>query len=322
MPSFRFDKHDGDFVGRTTIEDWARIIDFRGQPNFVDAVLLYGALMPGLFVNNFIINKVVPEAWRFQMLVFTLHLHDTRDTRQPASGLTLSNLQRICTAQGIAGPGRVAAFLNLMRLGGHLTRTRSLVDSRVVRLEPTATFIAIVERWNDAIFRILDTVDPGGAFAVKQAAHPRLSWEMRRGGAETLLVGWVPLALFPEVSHFLGRDGGWVLLTHCIAQVLQDGGSSTIAPVTLDLGAFGKQFGVSRSQLRRLLDAAHEIGLLDAPPHNGSNIVLSEVLVGAFLAWLASYLENFQRCTREALTALLPVGVEPVAVAQVNRRKR
>lgn len=310
MPSFRFDQNDADFAGRTTVEDWARIIDFRGQPHFVDAVLLYGALMPGLFINNFIMNKVVPEAWRFQMLVFTLHLHDTRDTGQPASGLTLSNLQRICAAQGIAGPGRVAAFLNLMRLGGHLTRTRSLVDSRVVRLEPTATFIAIVERWNDAIFRILDTVNPCGAFAATQATHPRLSWEMRRGGAETLLAGWVPLAPFPEVSHFLGRDGGWVLLTHCIVQVLRDDGGSTIKPVTLDLGAFGKQFGVSRSQLRRLLDAAHERGLLDTPPHNGANIVLSEALVGAFLAWLASYLENFQRCTREALTTFLPVGAK------------
>ena len=277
---------------------------FRDQPHFLDSVLVYDALMPALFVNNFIMNKVVPEAWRFQMLVFTLHLYDTRDPARPTSGLTSSNLKRLCAAQGIASPGRVTAFLGVMRLGGHLARLRSAADNRVVQLQPTATFVAVVEAWNDAIFTILDTVDPGGDFTGQRAAHDRLGWDMRRGGAETLLAGWRPLEPFPEVSHFVSRDGGWVLLTHIVASSLRAHGGTKLEPVAVDLPALGKQFGISRSQLRALLESAHGAGLLDAPPRNGSRVVPSSILVCAYLAWLASYLENYRRCTLAALSTL------------------
>ncbi len=277
---------------------------FRDRPQFLDGVLVYDAMMPALFVNNFIMNKVVPEAWRFQMLVFTLHLYDTRDVARPTSGLTSSNLKRLCAAQGIASPGRVSAFLGVMRLGGHLVRLRSTTDNRVVQLQPTATFVDIVEAWNHAIFTILDTVDPSHNFVGQRTSHDRLGWEMRRGGAETLLAGWRPLDPFPEVAHFIARDGGWVLLTHIVATSLRAHGGTLLEPISIDLPALATQFGISRSQLRELLQSAHGAGLLDAPPRNGSRVLPSPILVCAYLVWLASYLENFQRCTLEALSTL------------------
>jgi hypothetical protein len=277
---------------------------FRDQPRFLEGVLVYDTMMPALFINNFIMNKVVPEAWRFQMLVFTLHLYDTRDLWCPTSGLTSSNLKRLCAAQGIASPGRVSAFLGMMRLGGYLVRLGSSSDSRVVQLQPTAAFVTVVEAWNRAIFTILDTVDPSNDFVGHHVAHDRLGWDMRRGGAETLLAGWRPLDPFPEVSHFVSRDGGWVLLTHIVATSLRAHGGKKLEPIAIDLPALGTQFGISRSQLRQLLEAAHAAGLLDAPPRNGSRVLPSSILVCAYLVWLASYLENFRRCTLEALSTL------------------
>lgn len=303
MPAFAINSHDADFSSRTTPADWVRMRSFRDQPRFLDAVLVYDAMMPALFVNNFIMNKVVPEAWRFQMLVFTLHLYDTRDSGSPTSGLTSSNLKRLCAAQGIASPGRVSAFLGMMRLGGYLVRL-STSDNRVVQLQPTATFVAVVEAWNHAIFTILDTVNPTDDFAGQRGTYNRLGWEMRRGGAETLLAGWRPLDPFPEVAHFVARDGGWVLLTHIVATSLRAHGGTTLEPIAIDLPALATQFGISRSQLRELLQSAHGAGLLDAPPRNGSRVLPSSTLVCAYLAWLASYLENFRRCTLEAVSAL------------------
>ncbi len=303
MPAFAIDSHDTDFSARTTPTDWARVRSFRDQPHFLEAVLVYDAMMPALFINNFIMNKVVPEAWRFQMLVFTLHLYDTRDSASPTSGLTSSNLKRLCAAQGIASPGRVAAFLGLMRLGGHLVR-RTTSDNRVVQLRPTATFVAVVEAWNHAIFTILDTVNPVDDFVEQRAVHARLGWEMRRGGAERLLAGWRPLDPFPEVSHFVARDGGWVLLTHIVATSLRAHGGTALEPIAIDLSALGAEFGISRSQLRELLESAHRAGLLDAPPRNGSCVVPSSILVCAYLVWLASYLENFRGCTLTAVSTL------------------
>lgn len=67
-----------------------------------------------------------------------------------------------------------------------------------------------------------------------------------------------------------------------------------LAPVTINLSSFGARFGVSRSHLRRLLESAYADGLLAAPPKNGSAIMLSNHLVAAFLACMASELGNYR----------------------------
>ncbi len=287
---FRLDGFDAELASRTSPEEWQRIFVLRNHPGFLNGLVRYGELIPEYFSNNIILNKVVTEAWRFEMLVYCLHLYDTRDPEDPRSGLTVANLQRICARQQCASRGRVLAILGIMRLGGYLRRIKSPRDSRVVQLEPSEGFIAVVEGWNRRIFEIIDAIAPDGELAHRHAIHPRFGWDMRRRGAEAVLAGWKMLDPFPEVNHFVQRDGGWMLLLTCVAKALEESGGSAIAPVTIDLKTFGARFGVSRSHLRRLLEAAYAEGLLDAPPRNGADIRLSGKLAASFLACMASEL--------------------------------
>jgi hypothetical protein len=164
MAAVALDRHDDLFSARVVAtaggQDWEAIRAFRDSPTFIDAVLCYDAISGPFYANQFILNKVVPEAWRFQMIVFLLHLHDTRDWADPRSGLTLANFQRVCAQLGLASAGRAMAFLNIMRVGGYLARSRSEADGRIVHLEPTPRFMATVEQWNDGIFTLIDTVMP------------------------------------------------------------------------------------------------------------------------------------------------------------------
>lgn len=288
---FNLPDYDPEFARRTTPAEWQRILAFRNQPKFGEALKTYHALMPQYFSSNLLLNKIVKEAWRFEMLVYMLYLYDSRDPTEPGSGLTLSNLQRICTEQNCASKGRVFAILSLMRSGGFLMQLRSDLDRRIKHLEPTPKFISIVEGWNHRIFQIIDAVVLSGHLARAHDDNPRFGWDMRKRGAEALLEGWKLLDPFPEVNHFVSSDGGWMLLLHCVAEALQDG---AIIPVSVDLESFGKRFAVSRSHLRRLLESAHAEGLLDAPPHNGSDIKLSARTVAAFLNCMASELSFYQ----------------------------
>lgn len=289
--------NDADFVSRGATEDWPAIFAFRDQPGFCDAVMVYAEIMAPFFAHNFVLNKVVTEAWRFQMLVFALHLHQTRDPADPHSGLTISNFRAICARQEIASGGRAAAYINIMQLGGYLTRVRSPQHRRIVHYEPTPMFMATVEQWNEGIFRTIDTACSDEGLQGRRREYPGLGAEMRRRSAERLLAGWKPLAPFPEVEHFMVSDGGWMLITGIISEVLRTGGAR---PVALDLDALGKRAGVSRSHLRRLLEAAHKTRLLTEPPRNGAQVAPSPLLVDAFLTWLASYLSNFRLRALEA----------------------
>ncbi len=291
---FRLDCLDAELAARTTPCEWRRITTMRDRPSFLRALHAYGAVMPAYFSDNIILNRVVTEAWRFEMLVYLLYLHDSHRPDDPRSGLTVSNLQRVCAEQGCASRGRVHAILGLMRVARYLRPVPSEQDKRVLRLEPSEGFVSIVEGWNRRIFEIIDAALPEGRLALSHASHPRFGWRMRWHGAETVLAGWKLLDPFPEVAHFVSRDGGWMLLLTCVDEALRASGGEEIAPVALNLQAFGRRFGVSRSHVRRLLESAHAADLLDAPPHNGAKILLAPRLVAAFLACMASELSNYR----------------------------
>ncbi len=311
---FSWDGWDSQLSARMSAPEWRRILVLRNHPRMLDGLLCYEKLMTAFFADNLLLNKVVTEAWRFETLVYALHLHDTGDPLNPQTGLTLTRLQKLCAIHKCASPGRVLALTGIMQVAGFLKRRRSALDSRIVHLEPSQGFIAIVEGWNQTIFQIIDAMEPQDGLAQCHLAHPRFGWEMRRRGAERVLAGWKLLEPFPEVMHFLARDAGWMLLLHCAAQVVRHGQGGRIVPVAVDLKAFGQRYGVSRSHLRRVLEAAHLNGLLLAPPHNGSSIVLAPRLLAAFLACMASELGNFRLWALEARQAL-ELGERPERVA-------
>jgi hypothetical protein len=293
MP-FQIDAFDAEFSTRTTPDDWERILAFRSAPGFPACLPAYNTLMSAYFSGNVMLNKVVTEAWRFEMLVYTLYLYDQRDPSNPRSGLTLSNLEKMCAIQNCASPGRVRTIIGIMWLGRFLKRHKSKLDSRIVHFEPSKNFIDIVEGWNQRIFQTIDAAFPEGNLAASHLSHPRFGWEMRKRGAEGVLAGWKMLDPFPEVFHFVSRDGGWMLLLHCAYEALRLGNSTHIVPVSVELAGFGARFGVSRSHLRRLLESAYDNGLLSAPPKNGSHIALSPKLLASYLTCMASELDFFR----------------------------
>jgi hypothetical protein len=300
--------HDALFASRTDANDWARIKAFRDRPKFLLGVARHEGVMQPFFAYNLFLNKVVVEIWRFQMLVFTLYLHETRDPLDPRSGLTTANLQKICTQLQLASPGRVYAFLNIMKVGGFLSSKRSAIDSRVVHLEPTAQFNQTVEEWNDNIFASIDAAAPECGLASLRVRHPDLGREMRTSGAEGLLAGWKPLDPFPEVFHFTSVDGGWLMMEHIVSRSLCGTRPFSIQPVDLALRSSAKRFGGSRTNLVRVLENGYDSGLLDAPPRGGAHVLFSSRMVCAFLTFIASYLSYFQDHSRIALGRITAQG--------------
>lgn len=301
---FKLDGFDHEFAARTTAEDWQRIVALRDHPRMLEGVLAYDALIPDYFADNPILNRVVIELRRFQLIVYTLHLHDTADPDDPRTGLTLSRLQKLALDHDLASRGGVTTFVGLMLLAGYLRRRRSVQDKRIVHLVPTEKFIGIVEGWNRCILECIDAIEPDGQLVQCHAANPRFGWDMRESGAQALLAGWKPLGPFPEAAHFITSQGGFMLLLRIVADTIRQGGRREIVPVSIDLAGFGKRFGVSRSQLRLLLDAAYDQRLLDAPPRNGSYVVVSPKLLASFVSWQASELGNYRLWSLAAKSAL------------------
>lgn len=303
--NFDLGQHDALFASRTPAAEWDRLVAFRSRPGFLRAVQLYEGVMQPFFAHNLILNKVVIEVWRFQMLCLSLYLHATADPDDPRTGLTVSNLQGLSRQLNLASPGRVYAFLSLMKLGGYLKSMRARSDARIVQMAPTDKFLGIVEAWSDNIFACIDAVTPEEDLRAQRARHPELGREMRTNGAERLLDGWLPLDPFPEVHHFAAVDGGWMLMEHIVSLSLLGDPPELVEPMPFSLNACAKRFGGSRANLHRLLTSAHELGLLNAPPRGGASISFTPVMMCAYLNFLASFLSLLQESARTGLRRIL-----------------
>jgi hypothetical protein len=291
---FQLDAFDAEFSARTQADEWQRTLETRSQPNFVNAILKYHAQLPQRSSGNAVLNKVVAESGRYELLAYTLYLYDIRDPVNPRSGLTVTNLEKMCIRQNCASPGRVRAYIGLMWAAGYLKRHQSKTDSRITHFEPSKKLVEIVEGWNHEIFKAIDDIFPDDGLALRHATEPRFGWDMRRNGTEQVLTGWKPFDLFPEVYHFISHDAGWMFLLHIIGEMMRQSGGTHIVPVQVDLPEFGARFGVSRSHLRRLLESAFEKGLLEQPPQNGTHIVLSHRLVASYFMSMASELSFYR----------------------------
>ena len=104
---------DAEFASRTSVHDWQRILSVRDHPGFLDGLASYNDLISNHFAGNPILNRVVVEESRFQLIVYTLHLYDTFDPAEPTSGLTHSRLQKLALTHDLASPGGVTAYLGL-----------------------------------------------------------------------------------------------------------------------------------------------------------------------------------------------------------------
>ena len=292
---------DSELQSRISVADWESVKAFRDRPTFLNALESYARLFSPFYSDHLLLNKVVTEGRRFEMLVYLLYLYQTTVRGDPLSGLTIANFKRVCAAQNVCSPNRALAIISIMRLARFLQRDQAHADARVKRLAPTPRFMDIVEAWNRTLLIVIDAAAPEAQLARAHAEHPAMGAKMRVKAAQHMLGGWHLLDFFPEARHFIDRDGGWMLLLHCTDEALRLGKRRAIAPVAVDLGHFGRRFGVSRSHVRRILEEAHEKGLLTAPPQNGKHIALSPILVASYLTCMAYELSFSWGIAREAL---------------------
>lgn len=298
---------DHEFARRLPPDEWARVRALRDAPSIFDALEVNFELLTPYYADHLLLNKVVTEGRRFEMLVYLLYLEATLDPTDPRSGLTNANFRRICQQQGVCSPNRATMVLGIMRLAGFITSAPTEPgDARVARLAVTPKFLDIVEGWNRAMLTFVDSAAPGDDLAGAHARIPTLGRQMRINGGRALLEGWHLLPPYPEARMLIDRDGGWMLLLHCAREALRIGERRVIAPVSVDLAAFGKRFGVSRSHLRRLLEEVHAAGLLAAPPRNGSHIQLTPQLLASYLTCFANEVDFYRRMTLAALEQLQP----------------
>ncbi|WP_411034930.1 hypothetical protein [Shinella sp. BYT-45] len=255
-----------------------------------------------LYEGNHLFNRLILEEGRFLCYLATLSLHAAQDTARSSTWLTLGRLQREVTELGVASRNRVEAQVSCLRKYGFLTQQPHASDRRVRLLVPNDALLARDAGILGVLLAGLSEFGlsptegrkgPPGADlhrAMRRATLPRLP------GLSRLICRHAPLA--PFFTH----DCGYMILLLLLRGARENGDDA----VSTGYQRLATQTGVSRTHVRRIVEAAREAGLLATEARGGHDIRLMPAMWHAADRWFADQFALTDLLLREALADLRP----------------
>ncbi len=273
--------------------------NMRSHEAFAGALRRYALDLVRLYRSSPILNKIVNEEGRFLISSLALQLHLHRDPRDPADGLTLSRLRELCAAHGVASPGRVTAFLGLMRMAGFVA-PKPTEDRRSKLLVPTARLWDHVRIYTVIHMRGIEALNPGTSYLARLDHDAAFLENFHRAAGGYYLRGTRLPDGFPELAVFTSADAGYMVLLSIFLQLPLEGGRAQPGTVDLPLTPTAKRFGVSRSHLVNLLRAAQAAGFLEVSGSGGRGVDVAPSLISLLERWFGANMALMSQSASEA----------------------
>ncbi len=298
----RAGSHWGTGMDQVTFEDCSvafRVPAYRflSAPGFAEARdgLIAGKL--ALYEGNHLFNRLILEEGRFLCYLAVLAIHARQDITQPATWLTLGRLQREVTDLGIASRNRVEAQVSCLRKYGFLSQQPHASDRRVRLLVPSNALLARDARVLGLLMEGLSSFGLSPTEGRKGTPDAALHKGMRRA----------TLAHLPDISRlirrhlplapFFAHDCGYMIMLLILRGAQENDGFV----VTTGYQRLATQTGVSRTHVRRIVEAARDGGLVETDARGGHDIKLTPLMWHAADRWFADQFALTDLLLREAL---------------------
>ena len=223
------------------------------HPRFPDAARALAQSMLAAGNADGALRGIFKDAGRYIGAMLAIYLHLT-------GGLTLPRLKAFCASSKLISPGRARALLFYLRYLGYVEPSPVRDSGKAVRYRPTARFLA---SWTTHLRAALDAVvviEPAARIFRDRLDEPGVFETFARLQAGGLWETTSSNAM--DGAHFrvfLHRHAGSQILFLLIAA---DETFPPRGPIPFSLAAASRRFGVSRIQIRRMLDAGAREGLL------------------------------------------------------------
>jgi len=227
---------------------------FRASAAFPAALLRYSDGLAELRRGPKLLNKLLSKDASWRVIGYLLYLDADRDPLDTDSGATYSRLHALCTRRGEVSPRTLKTMLALLRLAGFLRARNSAVDRRVKVYQPTERMFGFVRRWLSYPVAALDDLEPHLQRTRLLRDDPEFIARFLVSGGRHFTAATPPTERMPELRFFFdGPEGALVVL---IALVL----TATQGAPAPSRSAIAKRFGLSKTQVTRVLAAGAEQG--------------------------------------------------------------
>ena len=227
---------------------------FVAAPAFPQALRQYSESLAELRQGPRLLNKLLSQDASWRVIGYMLYLHADREQFGPDGGATYSRLLELCTRRGEVGRRTLKTTLALMRLAGFIRARANPVDRRIKFYQPTERMLGFVRRWLAYPAGALDCLEPQFERVRRLRDDPRFLERFLISGGRHFTSTVPPTERMPEFHFFFdGPEGALVVLIALVLAAIQG------APAP-SRSAIAKRFGLSKTQVTRVLTAGTEQG--------------------------------------------------------------
>lgn len=248
------------------------------HPRFPDARNAMLQAMLALYEHDPFLNRLLLQVGRNVMFVVIMCLHARYDETDPATWPTLNLVKRSMEIFQLASPRRVADLVSRLIKTGYLEQVSSPRDRRVRILTPTDKMLAQDQDWLVSHYAPLQVLYPDPGYGRIMQRDPAFQQTQRLVAINMFAFSAQLMARNPTMMQFMIREGG--IMT--IIKLLHLAGSNDEATREISYSDIGARFGVSRTQIRKLLQQAEKDGLVRLTRGRGHLVQLLPRLVEAY----------------------------------------
>jgi hypothetical protein len=258
--------------------------------------------------DSWLINKLNADEGRhvLSILAMALHAEHMLDPAQP--GLTLARLNQLCVPLGLMSHGRTEAMLGLLRRSRLLLDAPPGPDRRRRRLEPAPELLAQFRMRIGFHLEALELLSPGHGLSAPLEGDARFFWRLSVLRARAIIEEPSLVRRFPPLAAVANTEGGYVVLCALLHGLPQAERGLEPGPVALPYAEHAGRFGLSRTQMRRVVQRLAEYGLVRPGPPGGKAIEVLPLAVETMSGLTATRVLRMGRLSRAALApGALPV---------------
>ena len=225
--------------------------------------------MLGLYEHNPFLNRLLLEIGRTILFAVIMCLHARHDEADRDTWPTLRLVKDAMAAFGLASPRRLADLVSRLIKTGYLEQRVLPHDRRVRILVPTPRMIAQDQDWLVAHYIPLQAMFPDPGYAPIMQRDPAFQLQHRLVAASLFPLAVSIMQRHPIIIHFHGREAGVMLLI----KLMRLAGPSPDTSRDISYSDIGVRFGVSRTQVRKLMQEAEAHGLVHVLPRGSGQLV-------------------------------------------------
>lgn len=248
------------------------------HPRFPVARTAMVEAMLALYEGDPFLNRLLLEIGRNVVFVTIMCLDAAYDEADRATWPTIVAVTAAMAQFGIASPRRIADLVSRLVETGYIERVTAPRDARVRILRPAAKMVALDQDWLIAHYAPLQALFPDPGYGPIMNRDREFQRKQRLCAVSMFPVAAQVMARNQTMMGFMSREAGIMVVIKLLHLAGTDGDTER----EIDYSDIGTRFGVSRTQVRKLLEDAEAKGLVRLNHGRTLSALPTQALLEAF----------------------------------------